>query len=46
MEREAIIEGVDNGDQVLILGTVLEVERVPPHMRGLVVYMPLNMEEE
>ena len=46
MERESIIQAVDNGEPVLILGTELDGERVPPHMRGLVVQMRLNMEEE
>ena len=46
MVRERIIDAVDNNEQLLILGTHLEHERVPPHMRGLVVYMPINMEEE
>ena len=46
MERESIIQAVDNVESVLILGTELDGERVPPHMRGLVVQMRLNMEEE
>jgi len=46
MDREDIIRAVDNSKELTILGTEYEGQRVPPHMRGLIVHVPIILEEE